>query len=141
MALQNQFLWRYWDIVGTLVDCGFYSSLMSILSKLHRSVFVGDVVMLKDPQNPEREIVRRVAALEGEEMESSDPSDEPFCLARGTCWVLCDNDNLSSKVPVWIYLPPRTFWSPIHAYLDFFLRYWRLSSSVYQYLKIRAYSE
>lgn len=64
-----------------------------------RSVFVGDVVMLKDPQNPEREIVRRVAALEGEEMESSDPSDEPFCLARGTCWVLCDNDNLSSKVP------------------------------------------
>ncbi|KAG0581500.1 hypothetical protein KC19_4G257000 [Ceratodon purpureus] len=62
-----------------------------------RSVFVGDVVMLKDPQNPERELVRRVAALEGEEMESSDPNDEPFRLDRGTCWVLCDNEELSPK--------------------------------------------
>lgn len=64
-----------------------------------RSVFVGDVVMLKDPQNPKRELVRRVAALEGEEMESSDPDDEPFHLAPGTCWVLCDNEDLSPKVP------------------------------------------
>lgn len=64
-----------------------------------RSVFVGDVVMLKDPQNPERELVRRVAALEGEEMESSDPDDQPFRLDRGTCWVLCDNELLSPKVP------------------------------------------
>jgi hypothetical protein len=71
-------------------------------------VFVGDVVMLKDPQNPERELVRRVAALEGEEMESSDPDDQPFRLDRGTCWVLCDNEHLSPKVPVWIYLPSRT---------------------------------
>ena len=80
---------------------GFCTSL--ILSELHRSVFVGDVVMLKDPQNPERELVRRVAALEGEEMESSDPDDQPFRLDRGTCWVLCDNEHLSPKVPVWIY--------------------------------------
>jgi hypothetical protein len=64
--------------------------------------------MLKDPQNPERELVRRVAALEGEEMESSDPDDQPFRLDRGTCWVLCDNEHLSPKVPVWIYLPSRT---------------------------------
>jgi len=62
-----------------------------------RCVFVGDVVMLRDPQNPERELVRRVAALEGEEMESSDSGDEPFHLAPGTCWVLCDNENLSPK--------------------------------------------
>ena len=60
--------------------------------------------MLKDPENPERELVRRVAALEGEEMESSDPDDEPFNLPRGTCWVLCDNEYLSSKVPVWILI-------------------------------------
>jgi len=72
---------------------------------MHRCVFVGDIVMLRDPQNPERELVRRVAALEGEEMESSDSDDEPFRLAPGTCWVLCDNEKLSPKVPVWTYWP------------------------------------
>lgn len=64
-----------------------------------RCVYVGDVVILKDPLHPDRELVRRVAALEGEEMESSDPDDEPFHLAPGTCWVLCDNEDLSPKVP------------------------------------------
>ncbi|KAG0581498.1 hypothetical protein KC19_4G257000 [Ceratodon purpureus] len=100
-----------------------------------RSVFVGDVVMLKDPQNPERELVRRVAALEGEEMESSDPNDEPFRLDRGTCWVLCDNEELSPKVPVWIYLPSRIF----HFRILLILNYWGTSSSVYLlgYYKLR----
>lgn len=69
--------------------------------KLCRSVFVGDVVMLKDPQNPEKELVRRVAALEGEEMVSTNEEDEPFQLGPGTCWVLCDNESISPKVPVW----------------------------------------
>lgn len=36
-------------------------------------------------------------------MESSDPDDEPFHLAPGTCWVLCDNEDLSPKVPVWTF--------------------------------------
>jgi inner membrane protease subunit 1 len=64
-----------------------------------RSVFVGDVVMLKDPENPEIKLVRRVAALEGEEMVSSSTVEKPFRLPSGSCWVLCDNETLSPKVP------------------------------------------
>ncbi len=57
--------------------------------------------MLKDPDDPERELVRRVAALEGEEMVSSNDDDEGFKLEPGTCWVLCDNEGISPKVLVW----------------------------------------
>jgi hypothetical protein len=65
-----------------------------------RSVFVGDVVMLKDPENSEKELVRRVAALEGDEMLSSKEDEASFKLKPGTCWVLCDNESLSPKVLV-----------------------------------------
>jgi len=65
-------------------------------------VFVGDVVMLEDPDNPQRELVRRVAALEGEEMLSSNDNEEGFKLQPGTCWVLCDNGGISPKVLVQI---------------------------------------
>ncbi len=67
---------------------------------LCRSVFVGDVVMLKDPENSEKELVRRVAALEGDEMLSSKEDETSFKLKPGTCWVLCDNESLSPKVLV-----------------------------------------
>jgi hypothetical protein len=63
-------------------------------------VFVGDVVMLKDPENSEKELVRRVAALEGDEMLSSKEDEASFKLKPGTCWVLCDNESLSPKVLV-----------------------------------------
>jgi hypothetical protein len=81
------------------------STIFNSIMELCRSVFVGDVVMLKDPRNPETKLVRRVAALEGEEMVSTNAEDEPFKLATGTCWVLCDNESLSPKVLVWTYLP------------------------------------
>jgi len=60
-------------------------------------VFVGDVVALKDPQNPDNCIVRRLAAVEGDEMVSTDEKDEPFVLENDQCWVVSDNESLSPK--------------------------------------------
>lgn len=64
----------------------------------HRQVFVGDVVMLKDPEKPEDFLVRRLAAIEGYEMVSKDEKDEPFVLEKDQCWVIADNAALKPKV-------------------------------------------
>ncbi|KAA8543374.1 hypothetical protein F0562_021131 [Nyssa sinensis] len=60
-------------------------------------VFVGDVVVLKDPDNSDKYLVRRMAAIEGYEMVSTDEKDEPFVLEKDQCWVLADNENLKAK--------------------------------------------
>jgi len=65
---------------------------------LHRQVFVGDVILLKDPEKSDDLIIRRLAALEGYEMVSSDEKDEPFVLEKDQCWVLADNQVLKPKV-------------------------------------------
>jgi len=60
------------------------------------SVFPGDLVAFKilvDEQ--EKVLVRRVAAQAGDEMVSSDPTDEAFYLPKGSFWVESDNENLS----------------------------------------------
>ncbi|CAI0434438.1 unnamed protein product [Linum tenue] len=60
-------------------------------------VFVGDVVVLKDPGKDDNYLVRRLAAVEGYEMVSNDEKDEPFVLDREECWVLADNEKLKAK--------------------------------------------
>ncbi|CAK9150000.1 unnamed protein product [Ilex paraguariensis] len=60
-------------------------------------VFVGDVVVLKNPENSDSHLVRRLAAIEGYEMVSADEKDEPFVLEKDQCWVLADNENLKPK--------------------------------------------
>uniref|UniRef100_A0A5B6ZNY5 Putative Peptidase S24/S26A/S26B/S26C family protein isoform 1 n=1 Tax=Davidia involucrata TaxID=16924 RepID=A0A5B6ZNY5_DAVIN len=60
-------------------------------------VFVGDVVVLKDPDNSDNYLIRRMTAIEGYEMESTDEKDEPFVLEKDQCWVLADNENLKAK--------------------------------------------
>jgi len=60
-------------------------------------VFVGDVVLLKDPQKSDNYLVRRLAATEGYEMVSKDEKDEPFVLEKDQCWVLADNENIKPK--------------------------------------------
>lgn len=77
--------------------------IIHVLLNCHRYVFVGDVVMLKDPQNEKQELVRRVAAIEGEEMVSSKDEDEPFQLDPGMCWVLCDNESINAKVRIVLF--------------------------------------
>ncbi|KAK9083219.1 hypothetical protein Scep_029690 [Stephania cephalantha] len=61
-------------------------------------VFVGDVVVVKDPKNPENHLVRRLAAIEGYEMASTNENDEPFVLEKDECWVLSDNESLKPKM-------------------------------------------
>jgi hypothetical protein len=61
-------------------------------------VFVGDVVLLKDPEKSGNFVIRRLAALEGYEMVSNDEKDEPFVLEKDQCWVLADNLVLKPKV-------------------------------------------
>ncbi|XP_057519154.1 mitochondrial ATP-independent inner membrane protease subunit 2-like isoform X2 [Amaranthus tricolor] len=60
-------------------------------------VFIGDVVVLKDPKSPDNYLVRRLAAVEGYEMVSKDEKEEPFILDKDECWVLADNDVLKPK--------------------------------------------
>lgn len=51
-----------------------------------KNVFVGDVVAFNSPLHlPDRQnvMVRRVAAMEGDEMVSDDPADEPFLIPQG----------------------------------------------------------
>lgn len=62
-----------------------------------RSVFVGDVVVLKDPRDSRMERVRRVAAIEGDEMVSLNENDRPFEIEKGACWVLCDNESVKTQ--------------------------------------------
>lgn len=55
-------------------------------------------MLLKDPINSEDYLVRRLAAIEGYEMVSTDEKDEPFVLEKDQCWVLADNENVKPKV-------------------------------------------
>ena len=59
-----------------------------------RSVFVGDVVAVQS-SGSEGLFVRRIAAVEGDEMVSEKPDDKAFILPQGQCWVLADNEQLS----------------------------------------------
>lgn len=55
-------------------------------------------MVVKDPEKSENHLVRRLAAVEGYEMVSTDEKDEPFVLEKDQCWVLVDNEDLKPKV-------------------------------------------
>ncbi|KAK6929769.1 hypothetical protein RJ641_003863 [Dillenia turbinata] len=59
--------------------------------------FVRDVVLLKDPQNLDKYLVRRLVAVEGYEMASTDEKDEPFVLEKEQCRVLSENKSLNPQ--------------------------------------------
>ncbi|KAL2921340.1 Mitochondrial inner membrane protease subunit 1 [Bienertia sinuspersici] len=62
--------------------------------KLPQQICVGDVVVLKDPLDPDNLVVRRLAAVGGYEMVSDNKEDEPFVLEDDQCWIVADNKNL-----------------------------------------------
>lgn len=55
--------------------------------------------MMKNPLKKNDDFfVRRLAAIEGDEMVSSKEKEEPFTLGKDQCWVLADNESLKAKV-------------------------------------------
>ncbi|EFJ50004.1 hypothetical protein VOLCADRAFT_89374 [Volvox carteri f. nagariensis] len=62
------------------------------------NVLVGDVVAFHSPlalpEDATHVMVRRVAAVEGDEMVSTSPTETPFIIPPGHCWVLADNSEL-----------------------------------------------
>ncbi|KAK4407233.1 hypothetical protein Sango_0304300 [Sesamum angolense] len=62
-----------------------------------RKVFVGDVVVILDPKDFRNYIVRRLAAVEGDEMVSDVLYEEPFTIGEDWCWILADNKKLTPK--------------------------------------------
>lgn len=74
-----------------------------------KRVYVGDVVVLKNPEKPDDYLVRRLAATEGYEMASTDEKDESFVLEKDQCWVVAENEKLKAKEAI----DSRTF-GPIH---------------------------
>lgn len=73
---------------------------MLVVRKMPRpslsTIFSGDVVAFRTADG-RGTLVRRVAAVEGDEMVSSCAEDEPFCIPRDHCWVLADNADLPTK--------------------------------------------
>lgn len=57
-------------------------------------------MVLKDPEKPDNYLVRRLTAIEGYEMVSTDENDEPFTLEKDQCWVVAENEKLKAKVNV-----------------------------------------
>ncbi|MCO5612089.1 hypothetical protein L7F22_066351 [Adiantum nelumboides] len=83
------------EMEPTFASQGETILVRKIPSPSSRSVFIGDVVLFKDPLNPEQERVRRVAAIEGDQMVSTDTKDLPFALDDGHCWVISDNESIN----------------------------------------------
>lgn len=103
----------------------------------------GDIVVLRFPQDPRRDFIKRVVALPGEEVEvkggivyiDGRALDEPYVLGKplynyppkkvpdGSYFVLGDNRNNSHDSHVWDWLPKEylvgkawvSYW-PVHAW-------------------------
>lgn len=57
----------------------------------------GDVIAFTSPlasAESQHVLIRRVAALEGEEMVSGQGDEEPYVIPNNHCWVLADNEQL-----------------------------------------------
>ncbi|KAL7226412.1 hypothetical protein ACSBR1_021501 [Camellia fascicularis] len=98
---QGKLTYLHWnkgeEMAPTIIGQGGTLLVRKLPSTDPTRVFVGDVVVVKDPENTDNYLVRRLAAIEGYEMVSTDEKDEPFVLEKDQCWVLSDNENLKPK--------------------------------------------
>lgn len=68
-----------------------------------RSVMVGDIIAFNSPlssissSTPQNVLIRRVAAVEGDEMVTGEEAAAPLVVPAGNCWLLADNEKLSSS--------------------------------------------
>ncbi|KAJ7977237.1 Peptidase S24/S26A/S26B/S26C family protein [Quillaja saponaria] len=98
---QGKLTFLHWnkgeEMAPTIAEKGGTVLVRKLPAADPKRVFVGDVVILKDPEKSDNYLVRRLAAIEGYEMVSTDEKDEPFVLDKDECWVLADNDKLKAK--------------------------------------------
>ncbi|KAG0486686.1 hypothetical protein HPP92_008781 [Vanilla planifolia] len=85
------------EMEPTLPAQGGSVLIRKMINPVPTQVFVGDVILMKDPEKPNDRLIRRLAAVEGYEMASKDEKDEPFILENDQCWVLSDNESLKLK--------------------------------------------
>ncbi|GMP90653.1 hypothetical protein CsSME_00041675 [Camellia sinensis var. sinensis] len=101
LSLKGKLTYLHWnkgeEMVPTIAAQGGTLLVRKIPEAEPTSVFVGDMVVLKDPQKTDNYLVRRLAAIEGYEMVSTNEKDVPFVLEKDQCWVLSDNENLKPK--------------------------------------------
>ncbi|KAH9602317.1 hypothetical protein KSS87_010899, partial [Heliosperma pusillum] len=84
-------------VMGVVVVAVDRSCSLPLLKEHLPQINVGDVVVLQDPSDSKNYIIRRLAAVEGYEMVSTNEDDEPFVLEEGQGWVLSDKKSLSQK--------------------------------------------
>lgn len=61
-----------------------------------KDLYVGDTVALQSPLSAEQQVlVRRLAAVEGEEMVSDATETESWPLSQGQCWVLSEVETFN----------------------------------------------
>lgn len=98
---QGKLTYLHWnkgvEMAPTIAEEGGTLLVRKLPAPNPTQVFVGDVVVMKDPEKSENHLVRRLAAVEGYEMVSKDEKEEPFVLEKDQCWVLADNENLKPK--------------------------------------------
>ncbi|KAL1826016.1 hypothetical protein DCAR_0314220 [Daucus carota subsp. sativus] len=98
---QGKLTYLHWnkglEMAPTIAEEGGTLLVRKLPTPNPTQVFVGDVVVMKDPEKSENHLVRRLAAVEGYEMVSKDEKEEPFVLEKDQCWVLADNENLKPK--------------------------------------------
>lgn len=96
--LQGKLTYLHWikgaQMVPTVGEAGGTLLVRKLPTANPTSVYVGDVVVVKEPEKPENYLVRRLAAVEGHEMLSTDKTDESFILDKDECWLLADNEKL-----------------------------------------------
>ncbi|XP_008447254.1 uncharacterized protein LOC103489739 isoform X2 [Cucumis melo] len=99
--LQGKLTYLHWikgqEMAPTVGEAGGTLLVRKLPDANPTSVYVGDVVVVKEPEKPENYLVRRLAAVEGHEMLSTDEKDQPFTLEKDQCWLLADNEKLKPK--------------------------------------------
>jgi hypothetical protein len=93
---------RQMETKDTLVIRRLNPSPPTFLNRVH----VNDVVVIQDPNDDRRKYVRRIAAMEGTEVVSDAPGDQPFRIPDNHCWVLRENLNALSA-------PDSSFFGPL----------------------------
>eukprot|EP00262_Sarcandra_glabra_P009324 TRINITY_DN234_c0_g1_i1.p1 TRINITY_DN234_c0_g1~~TRINITY_DN234_c0_g1_i1.p1 ORF type:complete len:206 (-),score=37.64 TRINITY_DN234_c0_g1_i1:405-1022(-) len=100
-VFQGKLTYLHWnkgeEMAPTIAGNGGTLLVRKLPSANPTRVFVGDVVVVKDPENSDNYLVRRLAAIEGYEMVSTDEKDTPFVLEKDQCWVVSDNESLKPK--------------------------------------------